>query len=224
MNVIKGLITKDLLQLKTYKRTLIIFIFVFLITGMEQETTEGIVTTITIMLTLAFGLVSIATFSYDEMAKADRYILTLPLTRKEIVLSKYILVILLTVIGAMLGTLASGIISYAMTKEIPNFEDLIGCALGGIIGIALVEGIQIPCIYKFGAEKGRMQIFIVIAIMAFILGGIFFIGEKSNISLPTSNILNVVSNFLPVILILMPVIIYFISFKIAYRIYIKKEL
>lgn len=224
MNVIKGLITKDLLQLKTYKRTLIIFIFVFVITGMEQETTEGIVTTITIMLTLAFGLVSIATFSYDEMAKADRYILTLPLTRKEIVLSKYILVILLTVIGAMLGTLASGIISYAMTKEIPNFEDLIGCALGGIIGIALVEGIQIPCIYKFGAEKGRMQIFIVIAIMAFILGGIFFIGEKANISLPTSNILNVVSNFLPVILILMPVIIYFISFKIAYRIYIKKEL
>ena len=28
MNVIKGLITKDILQLKSYKKTLIIFIFI----------------------------------------------------------------------------------------------------------------------------------------------------------------------------------------------------
>ena len=33
MNVIKGLITKDILQLKSYKRTLIIFIAIFTITS-----------------------------------------------------------------------------------------------------------------------------------------------------------------------------------------------
>ncbi len=224
MNGIKGLITKDLLQLKTYKRTLIVFIFVFVVSGMQQETMDGAMSMITIMLILVFGMVGIATFSYDEMAKADRYILTLPLTRKEVVRAKYMLVILLTLVGAVLGVLASGIISYAMSKALPDFLELISYALGGILGIAFVEGIQIPCMYKFGAEKGRMQIFIVIAIMALLLGGIFFIGEKINVNLPVNNILNILTNFLPLVLLALTAIIYFVSYKIAYKLYSKKEI
>ena len=224
MNGIKGLITKDLLQLKTYKRTLIVFIFVFVVSGMQQETMDGAMSMITIMLILVFGMVGIATFSYDEMAKADRYILTLPLTRKEVVRAKYMLVILLTLVGAVLGVLASGIISYAMSKALPDFLELISYALGGILGIAFVEGIQIPCMYKFGAEKGRMQIFIVIAIMALLLGGIFFIGEKINVNLPVNNILNILTNFLPLVLLALTAIIYFVSYKIAYKLYSQKEI
>ena len=211
MNRIKGLIIKDLLQLKTYRKTLILFIFVFVVSGMQQETMDSAMSMITIMLILVFGMVGIGTFSYDEMAKADRYILTLPLTRKEVVRAKYVLVILLTLIGAVVGVLASGIISYVMSKELPDFLELISYALGGILGIAFVEGIQIPCIYKFGAEKGRIQIFIVIAIMAFLLGGIFYIGEKININLPVNNILNILTNYMPLVLLTATVIIYFVS-------------
>ena len=191
---------------------------------MQQETMDGAMSMITIMLILVFGMVGIATFSYDEMAKADRYILTLPLTRKEVVRAKYMLVILLTLVGAVLGVLASGIISYAMSKALPDFLELISYALGGILGIAFVEGIQIPCMYKFGAEKGRMQIFIVIAIMALLLGGIFFIGEKINVNLPVNNILNILTNFLPLVLLALTAIIYFVSYKIAYKLYSKKEI
>ena len=224
MNRIKGLIIKDLLQLKTYRKTLILFIFVFVVSGMQQETMYSAMSMITIMLILVFGMVGIGTFSYDEMAKADRYILTLPLTRKEVVRAKYVLVILLTLIGAVVGVLASGIISYVMSKELPDFLELISYALGGILGIAFVEGIQIPCIYKFGAEKGRIQIFIVIAIMAFLLGGIFYIGEKININLPVNNILNILTNYMPLVLLTATVIIYFVSYKIAYKLYSKKEI
>ncbi len=224
MNRIKGLIIKDLLQLKTYRKTLILFIFVFVVSGMQQETMDSAMSMITIMLILVFGMVGIGTFSYDEMAKADRYILTLPLTRKEVVRAKYVLVILLTLIGAVVGVLASGIISYVMSKELPDFLELISYALGGILGIAFVEGIQIPCIYKFGAEKGRIQIFIVIAIMAFLLGGIFYIGEKININLPVNNILNILTNYMPLVLLTATVIIYFVSYKIAYKLYSKKEI
>lgn len=224
MNRIKGLIIKDLLQLKTYRKTLILFIFVFVVSGMQQETMDSAMSMITIMLILVFGMVGIGTFSYDEMAKADRYILTLPLTRKEVVRAKYVLVILLTLIGAVVGVLASGIISYVMSKELPDFLELISYALGGILEIAFVEGIQIPCIYKFGAEKGRIQIFIVIAIMAFLLGGIFYIGEKININLPVNNILNILTNYMPLVLLTATVIIYFVSYKIAYKLYSKKEI
>ncbi len=222
MNVIKGLITKDILQLKSYKRTLIIFIIIFTLTSISGE--GGIGNILAIMLTLGFGMFSMASFNYDEFNKADRYILTLPLTKKEVVLSKYILVICSTVIGSIIGTILSYIFTFVMSKEMPNIEELIAIGLGGILGIGLVEGIQIPCIYKWGAEKGRIQMVIVTAIVALLAGGIMFIAEKANIQLPANNILNILNTFLPLIFIGITIIIYYISYRVAYKIYSKKEI
>ena len=221
MNSIKGLIIKDLSQLKSYKRTLIIFIAIFVLTGIAQENTKGIGNMLVIMLTLGFGMFSIASFNYDEQAKADRYILTFPLTKKEIVISKYILVIGSTIIGAIVGTIISFAILFIINKEIPNIQELIEIALGGILGLGIVEGIQIPCIYKWGAEKGRIQLFIVVAAVALFVTGIFYIGK--DIQLPMNSILNIINSLLPIILILATVIIYYISYRIAYKIYSKKE-
>lgn len=70
MNVIKGLLTKDLLQLRSYRKTLIIFIIIFIFTGISQETTKGIGVMVSVMLTFGFGMFSMATFNYDEQSKA----------------------------------------------------------------------------------------------------------------------------------------------------------
>ena len=118
MNVIKGLITKDILQLKSYKKTLIIFIIVFALTSISAQ--DGVENMLVIMLTLGFGMFSMASFNYDEFNKADRYILTLPLTKKEVVLSKYILVIGSTVMGSIIGIMLSYIVTFAMNKQVPN--------------------------------------------------------------------------------------------------------
>ena len=221
MKTIKGLIIKDLLQLKTYKRTLIIFIIVFVATSIAQENTRNM---LVILMTLGLGMFSIATFSYDEMAKADKYILTLPLTRKEVVLSKYILVIIATIVGAIFGVLATIILSFVRQEELVNFQELIILAISGIFGIGMVEAIQIPCIYKYGAEKGRIQIFIFLAILAFVVGGIVFVGEKMNVNFLTNDRINVFMNFLPIILIIVTILIYFISYKVSYKIFCKKEI
>ncbi len=221
MSKIKGLIIKDLLQLKSYKRTLIMFIVIFIATSMVQENSRNV---LTIMLTLGLGMFSIATFSYDEMAKADKYILTLPLTKKEVILAKYILVISSTVIGALLGSLASIILSLVMKTEVPNFLELFELAIGSVFGIGIVEAIQIPFIYKYGAEKGRIQIFIAIAIIAFLLGGIVWIGEKYSINLIANSTISMAINFLPMFLVIAIIGMYFISYKIAYKIYCKKEI
>lgn len=221
MSKIKGLIIKDLLQLKSYKRTLIVFIVIFIVTSMVQENSRNV---LTIMLTLGLGMFSIATFSYDEMAKADKYILTLPLTKKEVILAKYILVISSTVIGALLGSLASIILSLVMKTEVPNFLELFELAIGSVFGIGIVEAIQIPFIYKYGAEKGRIQIFIAIAIIAFLLGGIVWIGEKYSINLIANSTISMAINFLPMFLVIAIIGMYFISYNIAYKIYCKKEI
>lgn len=101
---IQGLIIKDLLQLKSYKRTLISFILIFAIVSVLQALSGGgigFLSILPVMITVGFGMFSIASFNYDESAKADRYIRSLPINVKEIVLSKYIFAIGATVIGAL---------------------------------------------------------------------------------------------------------------------------
>jgi len=220
LNKIKGLIIKDLLQLKSYKKTLIVFIFVFVATSIAQENSRNL---LTVMLTLGLGMFSIATFSYDEMAKADKYILTLPLTKKEVVLGKYLLVIISTILGSILGVIASSILELVTTGDQPNFLELIELAIGSIFGIGIVESIQVPFIYKYGAEKGRIQIFIAIAAVAFLLGGILWLGEKYGVNFLDMNI-NAFMKLLPIVLVMATAIVYFVSFKISYKIYEKKEM
>lgn len=223
MKFLSGLITKDLLQLKSYKKTLIIYILIFVLTGFAQETTKGVGVMIAVMLTLGFGMFGMATFNYDEQAKTDRYILTFPLNKKEILVSKYVLIIGSTIIGAIVGIIASFLIVFIIDKQIPSLYDYINVALGGILGVGLIEAIQIPCVYKWGAEKGRIQMFIVAAIIILLIGGIFFVGQKANINLPVNNMPNILINFLPAILILATLIIYYISYRVSYRIYKNKE-
>ena len=223
MKIISGLITKDLLQLKSYRKTLIIFILIFVLTGIAQETTKGVGVMIAVMLTLGFGMFGMATFNYDEQSKTDRYILTFPLTKKEILIAKYVLIISSTIIGAIVGIIASFLIVFIIDKQIPSLYDYINVALGGIFGVGLIEAIQIPCVYKWGAEKGRIQMFIVTAIIILLIGGIFWVGESANINLPISDILSTIINFIPAILILATLIIYYISYRVSYRIYKNKE-
>lgn len=223
MNIISGLITKDLLQLKSYRKTLIIFILIFVFSGIAQETTKGVGVMIAVMLTLGFGMFGMATFNYDEQSKADRYILTFPLTKKEILISKYILIISATIIGAVVGIIASSLLVFIIDKQLPDLYDYINVALGGILGVGLIEAIQIPCVYKWGAEKGRIQMFIVAAIIMLLIGGIFLMIQNANVNIPVNNIPKMINDFLPIILILGTLIIYYISYKVTYRIYKNRE-
>ncbi len=222
MNIIKGLIIKDILQLKNYKKTLIVFILIFTLTSISG--TDGTGNMLAIMLTLGFGMFSMASFNYDELNKADRYILTFPLTKRQVVLSKYILVIGSTVIGSILGTILGFIVTFAINKQVSNIEEHILAGLGGIFGIGLIEAIQIPCVYKWGAEKGRIQMVIVTAFVALLAGGVIFIGEKINIQFTSNNIFDMLSRFLPLGFIVVIIAMYYISYKIAYKIYEKKEI
>lgn len=224
MNIIKGLMIKDLLQLKSYKRTLIMYLIIFIFVSLSQKIETGMNGMLVVMMTLGFGMFSIASFSYDEMAKADRYILTLPVTKKQVVLSKYIFVVIATIMGSVIGTILSFAITFIMSKQFPNIQELVTFALGGIFGIGLIECLQIPCIYKYGAEKGRMQIFMIMILLAFVIGGIVWIGEKMSINLSLDVLGNILNQYLPVILLIATAMIYMISYSISYRIYRKKEI
>ncbi len=214
MNIIKGLIIKDLLQIKVYKKTFIVCLILFILFSSQQENITSI---LLMMMVLLFSMFSIASFNYDEMAKSDKYILTFPVSRKEVVLSKYILIIGSTIIGSIIGIILTIIISFITTKQFINIRELISLATSSIFGIGIVEAIQIPYIFKYGAEKGRIYMIISVFVVASLCGGIFYIGSKLNFNFE-------VEKFIPIILILFTFLFYYISYIISCKIYNKKEL
>lgn len=224
MRVIKGLMIKDLLQLKNYKKTLLAFLFIFIFIAISQGGIDEAANMLIIMITLGFSMVAMGTFNYDELAKADKYILTFPVTRKEVVRAKYMLVGIATLVGAILGAIITIILTLAIKKCLPNFADTAMLAIGSIFGISLVVSFQIPCIIKSGAEKGRIQMFIIIAIVAFALGGLLSLLEHIGIFNEGFVYAKVFETIAPVLLLVLTTIMYSISYQIACRFYEKKEM
>lgn len=223
--MIKGLLKKDLYNLASYKASLIIII---LFCGIAIVGTEAINWGAIIICTIT-GMISLATFNYDEMSDANKYILTLPVTRKEIVMEKYILAIGATILGGVLGFLLTILLANIMQYISPNdvfnidYESLLSTTIGGMFGISLIQSIQIPSIYKWGAEKGRIQMFVLIFILIIIGSGLGFLLMKSNLDINMDALKKLFDNLGIIILIVSMIAIYYLSYKISYKIYKNKE-
>ena len=118
--------------------------------------------TYAMMLALMMPLTSIA---YDERCKWDKYAAMLPYTPGQIVWSKYLLAYFYTVLGGgiiVLGTLLRGIVTESVDWELT-------AQLTVMMGVAMlfVMALGLPVIYRFGSEKGR---FVMIVIMGLGVG------------------------------------------------------
>lgn len=175
------------------------------------------------------GMISLSTFSYDEMAKSNRYVLTLPVTRKEIVLEKYILAVGATVLGSLLGFILTLLIGNLMNYVRPdniidiNLDTLLSTSLGGLFGVSLIQAIQIPSIFKWGPEKGRIQMLIGIFALVVLAAGAGFVIQQLGITVDFAAIKNMLKGFGPVALVVLSSLFYLISYLVSYRIYRNKE-
>ena len=99
----KGLLVKDLLVLRKYARTMVVFILVYIVVFSMLDSVD----VISGMVTLVLAMMSVATFSYDELAKWDRFGLTMPVSRKQVVASRYLVCLLSTVFGSAITLLSA---------------------------------------------------------------------------------------------------------------------
>ncbi len=223
--MIKGLLKKDLYNLASYKTTLIVIV---LFCGIAIIGTDALYWGSTV-IGIIVGMISLSTFSYDEISKSNKYILTLPVTRKEIVLEKYILAIGATILGGLLGFIVTLLVGNVMNYLRPddfidvNIETLLSTSIGGMFGISLIQSIQIPSIFKWGAEKGRIQMFIVLFVLVIIGAIAGFLLKQAGLSVDIEKLESILNNFGLVALILLSCLMYFISYKISYKIYKNKE-
>lgn len=223
--MIKGLIKKDLYNLASYKTSIIIMV---LFCGIAIIGSRAVTYGPIIICTMV-GMIALSTFNYDEIAKSNKYILTLPTNKKEIVKEKFILAIGSAIIGGIIGIIitivVANIMNYIKPEDMINidYKGLIVSTIGGMFGIALIQSIQIPSIYKWGAEKGRIQMFILVFGIVAIISGIIFLLMKMNININMGILENILNNYGVLLLIAIIALMYLISYKISCRIYKKKE-
>ena len=223
MNVIKGLIVKDFQTIKSYQSTILSMMIIFIVCSFLNN---DLMTSLPIFMPLCFGMIGISSFSYDNLAKTDKYILTFPVNKKDVVKARYIYILILTLLGALLGFaftfIAQGIkTSIFFDKEF--LSNILAIIIGSFSAIMFLQVFQIPIMYKFGAEKGRIiQMIMIVALMLCVSLIATTFMKLFKISL--DNLVVMLKDYLIAILGIIAIISYILSFIISCKIYEKKEI
>ena len=107
-----GLIIKDFLNLKSSLKTSLLILIPFSFMAYKSQDPIYLMS----VFILIISMQSISAISYDNLAKWDIYALTMPISRGKMVISKYILSILLSIISLII----SGLVSYLLILPIIN--------------------------------------------------------------------------------------------------------
>jgi hypothetical protein len=205
----KGLILKDFIAIKKQCRVLILLALFYIVYSVAMKN----ISMFGVMISLISTMMAITTVSYDEYYKWDKYALSMPISRKSIVLSKYLLGFLADLVGIAV-VLPISILIGVLTQKVDIVETLLMVLVFGATAMTFLA-IVLPVFFKFGMEKGRL----IMMAMIFLPTVLGLIISKSGIQPPSEAFLNV----LPYILVLAFVIVLVLSIQISIAIYNKKE-
>ena len=97
----KGLLRKDLYMMKNTFGTLAAFMLVYAVIGYYGANASML----SAILAIIIMMLPANSISYDEFYHWDRYVLTMPVSRRMVVRSKYVLCLLLVVFAMLIGIL-----------------------------------------------------------------------------------------------------------------------
>lgn len=205
----KGLILKDILNFKNQQgKTFLLLIAIYFIIALQMHS-SSFFAGVWMIIGVSLPISSIA---YDEKAKWDKYALTMPVTRKDIVTEKYLLAALCVVTGNIISLPIIAVIDKRL-----DMESLLVCGL--MIGIGfLFNAVILPFVFRFGSENARTIMIIVIAIpflAAYLL---------SKLNLDIAGILEQNAKMIGMTAVVSVVVIYVVSYVISVLIMERKEI
>ncbi|WP_340008936.1 ABC-2 transporter permease [Paenibacillus sp. FSL K6-0276] len=203
----KGLLLKDLLNLKKQGKMYLILVGFYLVFSIAMNNTSffgGMVCILSAML-------PVTALSYDERAKWDKFALTMPVSRRDMVTSKYVLGLSFSLLGVIIFFLCNLLTKVELSLNLTTSLVFLG------LGI-LVLSLTLPILFKFGVEKGR----ILMMLIFFVPAGIIMLLPNLGLSFtrPSENLLKMLTYAAPVALIAIALI----SIMVSIRIYQRKEI
>lgn len=210
---------KDLVNLKRYGKTLSVLIAIYAVMSFINKDASMFNSIFTVVL----AMITISSYSFDEAANWDSYALSMPIDRKDIVKSKYYLLLIISALGLGVSLIFSlGINLYLSSANLlQGFE----FSLIGVTGLLFLYSIIIPFITKVGVEKARIIIIIVFMLPT----GIIYLGmntiNKDTLIIPEQiiDIGNLLLKYKYIIVPIAIVIALSISYNISVKIYRKKQ-
>lgn len=206
----KGLLIKDLINLKKNFGTIIAMMVLYFLFAYQSGDPSILVGMIVFLLTM----MSITSMSYDDLSKWDKFALSMPIGRKTIVNSKYILAVLLSLIGLVIS-MGIGYIVILLKGKMGIQEYLVASYAIFVLSMAFIC-IIFPLIFKFGVEKSRLMMMGAIIIPMIIV----YVISNMGISMPSENQLMRILKVSPLLVVLD----LYLSSSISYNIYRKKDL
>lgn len=219
----QGLIIKDFVTVKRSYRVVAILILFFVVTGFMQKNGEYLL----FIAPIFFTTITITTFAYDTAAKWDIYALSMPVTRKELVLSKYAVALLFSLLGSAVSLLLVGVVCLLKGERFTS-DFLIAAWVSLGAGLTIIS-ILLPLIYKFGTEKARLMMFAVFLApsIASAIASVILTAIRFDIRVTEELITAFATKWIPTLVILSPVfiaVVFGASYLVSRTVFFKKEL
>ena len=203
----KGLFLKDFYVAKKNLRTFLIMILAFSLGSLAAWENGNFF--------LCYGIVmmpgiTMSLISYDERYHWDTYAGAMPLSREQMVTEKYLLHL-----GMVLVWLPV-LLLLQRFQQVPAFggSPLTLLVAGLNLGL-LLPGILLPIIFALGTEKGRAGYYVVL------FGGMILATVSEELTSLTGYVPEAMAG---IVLILLPAAVYVLSWRIAIRLYEKRNL
>ncbi len=208
-----GFIKKDLLMIKSNIKILAILLLIYLVMAFQGQMS------LSFLLPFLSVMVMMSTFSYDSYNKWDAYVISLPNGRKNSVKAKYLATIIIIILTTIIITILSFAVSYVKTNII-DFGSITVTIFGCLFATILLQSFIYPAMYKFGPEKARIVLMVIVFCVA-IAGGI--VTTYFDLS-PLIKILEFINVYWLIVIPIAMILMLYISYKISERIYFKKEI
>ena len=159
-----GILIKDLYNLKGQLKIAGVILLVYGIITLQSDNYSMLS-----VMTGVFGMMlPVTACAYDEKAKWDRMALSMPLSRRDLALGKYLLGTGLATAGLLINLIVLFIIG---VDQVPGG---MGVPLGVFAANLIFLALLLPIIFHFGVEKGRMYmlaLFLIPTVLILLLQG-----------------------------------------------------
>ncbi len=156
----KGLLWNDLYNIGHNAKRMILILVIWAACFYGQISSGGYI----IMCAFITAAMAVTNCAFDEKSNWQKYALTMPCTRKDYVLEKYLITLIYSMTGIVWGVLVTLIVT-AIQKTF-SVESLIAGIVMGLVISMLTGGVWILLVLKYGTEKSRLYMVGVGALVA----------------------------------------------------------
>lgn len=163
----KGLLLKDWYQVRTSMKAMYLTV-AFVLVIWVFSTSSAYVFPVS-YAAVFLGILPINLLAYDQSVGWVEYGRTLPVSKKTLVAEKYLIGLFCAAAAVVIGGLFVTMIPLR-TGTAPD-KDVLSLLAGSVCAILLINGISLPLLYRFGAEKASMIYILTFVGLGALLGG-----------------------------------------------------